>query len=914
LDARAGSLAGKLIDYDRMWVPALASKPSGEVGHPNYQHPQRLGEGTYRREVDRFPLLVVATALRALAAGGKPLWDRYDNGDNLLFKEADLKAPARSPLFAELLRMGDRQVHELTVALIDAVRMPPEQVPLLDTPVPASPGLQPAAAALPGEPPPAAASWVADALAARAASDPAAARKPGASGVLRKTAVEPSHAGQGQAGRPRRTEVIIRASSSGVLRRSARARRSRGLVIGAVLLLAAGVAVAAVLWWPHLNSRPPGRGQTVAKRARRETSPRTQRSAPATPRDTGGDPRTEPAGGDPSTETQPDPPTGREERKGDTHQKPPPKVAPPPGTTEPEAKDPPRDDTDPVRQLVADGREHMALGQYETALQELSAACRLDRGNAEARRALKELVDKRRSDPDFLVRVVADDRRSLPRETRLAAAVGLGQHKGQADAKEVLRDLIKVLGNSKDDPEVRFQVSFVLEQYAAKLKQAPGAVPALEKVLNEPKEPPTRRLRYQCASLLVALQGAAAGKAVLDVLADRLKDAREGDGRVVAIRGLSAVGVKRVAARQDILRQVRFLAVDAKAGKELAGAASAFLKRLEAAGLVQAPAQPGSDDGKRTWPAQLGPSDPMYAVDGEKYRHKVFPYPMEAGKTYRIDMQSDAFDPWLYLEDPAGRHVEMRNSGSKPAAGGIVTTLTYTAKAAGLYRIIATTRDGRPGRFLLTAWPTGDALTVLFDGKDLSAWRPNDDWHVLPSGLLAGRNPKPRPLVTKRDDYASFRLRVEVGLGKVVRKNKGRVKSNADGAVIFRRPFRAGGEGSYEVAIDGAARKLRLVRITTQAGEVIQRLVKGETNLPPSPWVTLEVLARGRQLEVRVKGSTPIIDQADQRASRSGRVGLWATPRCEFRTVAIQEFGEVAEGKAPRDTKGRAKGLGPPAK
>jgi hypothetical protein len=58
-------LALKLIDYDGMWVPALAGTRSGEVGHPSYQHPQRLREGPYNIDVDRFPLLLVATALRA---------------------------------------------------------------------------------------------------------------------------------------------------------------------------------------------------------------------------------------------------------------------------------------------------------------------------------------------------------------------------------------------------------------------------------------------------------------------------------------------------------------------------------------------------------------------------------------------------------------------------------------------------------------------------------------------------------------------------------------------------------------------------------------------------------------------------------------------------------------------------------
>jgi len=41
----AHSLALKLIDYDGMWVPSLANTKSGEVGHPSYQHPQRLREG-----------------------------------------------------------------------------------------------------------------------------------------------------------------------------------------------------------------------------------------------------------------------------------------------------------------------------------------------------------------------------------------------------------------------------------------------------------------------------------------------------------------------------------------------------------------------------------------------------------------------------------------------------------------------------------------------------------------------------------------------------------------------------------------------------------------------------------------------------------------------------------------------------
>jgi WD40 repeat protein len=128
--SNASSLAVKLIDYDGMWVPALASKPSGEVGHPSYQHPQRLREGGYNQEVDRFPLLAIYVALRALIVGGRQLWERYDNGDNLLFRQADFEAPGRSPLFSELMQIHDPLTRSLVELLVQASEKPLEQMPL----------------------------------------------------------------------------------------------------------------------------------------------------------------------------------------------------------------------------------------------------------------------------------------------------------------------------------------------------------------------------------------------------------------------------------------------------------------------------------------------------------------------------------------------------------------------------------------------------------------------------------------------------------------------------------------------------------------------------------------------------------------------------------------------------------------
>lgn len=126
------SLGLKLVDYDGMFVPALANQPSGEAGHASYQHPDRVAHGVYSADLDRFPHLVVATALRGLLIGGKALWDKYDNGDNLLFTEKDFKAPGQSKLMRELWETGDPFTVGLVGHLALSCTKPMHQTPWLD--------------------------------------------------------------------------------------------------------------------------------------------------------------------------------------------------------------------------------------------------------------------------------------------------------------------------------------------------------------------------------------------------------------------------------------------------------------------------------------------------------------------------------------------------------------------------------------------------------------------------------------------------------------------------------------------------------------------------------------------------------------------------------------------------------------
>ncbi len=136
--ASDGRLGLRLIDYDGMHVPGLSGKPSAELGHPAYQHPQRTLEGTYSPEVDRFSQLVICCAIRCLAVGGQKLWERFNKGDNLLFREQDFLDPARSEIFHALWELPDDDCRALVRHLLLACQGPLVQTPLLDEVMPQS--------------------------------------------------------------------------------------------------------------------------------------------------------------------------------------------------------------------------------------------------------------------------------------------------------------------------------------------------------------------------------------------------------------------------------------------------------------------------------------------------------------------------------------------------------------------------------------------------------------------------------------------------------------------------------------------------------------------------------------------------------------------------------------------------------
>ena len=99
----------KLIDYDGMYVPALAGREGHELGHPNYQHPAR-SKADFGPSIDNFSAWVIYASLLALAID-PGLWDRVGGGEEkLIFSRADFIDPALGLALRALEVGGDQQL------------------------------------------------------------------------------------------------------------------------------------------------------------------------------------------------------------------------------------------------------------------------------------------------------------------------------------------------------------------------------------------------------------------------------------------------------------------------------------------------------------------------------------------------------------------------------------------------------------------------------------------------------------------------------------------------------------------------------------------------------------------------------------------------------------------------------------
>lgn len=177
----------RLIDYDGIYVPALAGRAGTEVGHRNYQHPQR-GPGDFGPGIDTFAAWSIFISLRALRLQSA-LWGQLGAGDEaLLLRREDYEQPATSPAFRALEGIAEPDFRALLGRFRGLLAQPVAALPPLPGTTPPAPTPRTvarrrhrrAAASAPRQPAPVtgAAAWLGDHLTPPAPVALAGSRRP----------------------------------------------------------------------------------------------------------------------------------------------------------------------------------------------------------------------------------------------------------------------------------------------------------------------------------------------------------------------------------------------------------------------------------------------------------------------------------------------------------------------------------------------------------------------------------------------------------------------------------------------------------------------------------------------------------------------------------------------------------------
>jgi hypothetical protein len=101
----------KLVDFDNAYSAAMNDLQQPGISNPFYQHPEHE-EFAYSRQVDDFPLLVMATSLYIISI--RPdLYDAYKTERGLMFTPNDFVQPERSVVMQYLQTIEDAYLQNL---------------------------------------------------------------------------------------------------------------------------------------------------------------------------------------------------------------------------------------------------------------------------------------------------------------------------------------------------------------------------------------------------------------------------------------------------------------------------------------------------------------------------------------------------------------------------------------------------------------------------------------------------------------------------------------------------------------------------------------------------------------------------------------------------------------------------------
>ncbi len=119
----------RLVDYDGMFVPTLAGNPSMELGHQNYQHPNRSAVH-FNAALDTFSAWVIFISLYG-ASVIPDLWDSTGRMEEcLLFRRKDFEAPYASQVIQRLASAPDPTLQQLVLRFQMLLYSSPEDASL----------------------------------------------------------------------------------------------------------------------------------------------------------------------------------------------------------------------------------------------------------------------------------------------------------------------------------------------------------------------------------------------------------------------------------------------------------------------------------------------------------------------------------------------------------------------------------------------------------------------------------------------------------------------------------------------------------------------------------------------------------------------------------------------------------------
>lgn len=108
----------QLIDYDGMFVEEIRDLGNSELGNINFQHPERKAKNPFGPSMDRFSLIGLWLALKALN-DDQALWSKTNSDmDAIVFRASDFIDPSSSLAFSELMRNPTIATHAQNFAAV----------------------------------------------------------------------------------------------------------------------------------------------------------------------------------------------------------------------------------------------------------------------------------------------------------------------------------------------------------------------------------------------------------------------------------------------------------------------------------------------------------------------------------------------------------------------------------------------------------------------------------------------------------------------------------------------------------------------------------------------------------------------------------------------------------------------------